>query len=144
MATFPALVPSDAPITPGAWPVTQHSSLNGAESSVRHGSAQIGARWRPQFLNITEANFLAILAHYRGQRSGFDPFNFDPVTLAADRTPAGHAWLYSSRPQVVDEHLDVFAVQCEFRCEPRGMVVVGGAMWRIQATTLTPGARSGS
>jgi len=134
MATFPSLIPSDAPITPGAWPSTITSSLNGAESRIRHGSAPIGGRWRPQFVNITEANFLAILAHYRGQRSGFDSFGFDAATLAADRTPAGFAWLYAGPPQVVDEHNDVFTVQCEFKCEPRGLVVAPGGAWRTGAT----------
>lgn len=143
MATFPALTPSDAPITPGAWPATAHKSLNGAESSIRHGSAEIRRTWRPTFVNITEANFLAILSHYRGQRSGFDSFGFTTTTLAADLTPAGFAWLYASRPQVVDQHADCFTVQCEFRCEPRGLVVAPGKAWRTGATTFTPGSRTG-
>jgi hypothetical protein len=141
MATFPSLAPSAAPITPGAWPVSTINSLNGAESRIRQGSAQIGRRLQLTFTNITEANFLAILAHYQGQRSGLDPFGFDTATLAADLTPAGHAWLYASRPQVVDEHLDVFTVVCEFKSEPRGLVVAMGKIWRTPATTLTPGAR---
>jgi hypothetical protein len=143
MATFPALVPSSAPITPGAWPVTTTSSLNGAEARIRHGSKEIGRTWRPSFVNISEADFLAIVAHYRGQRSGFDSFGFSTTTLAADLTPSGHAWLYASRPQVVDEHLDCFTVQCEFRAEPRGLVVAPGNQWRTPASTFTPGSRSG-
>jgi hypothetical protein len=143
MATFPSLTPSAAPITPGAWPVTATSSLNGAESRIRHGSAEIGRRLRLTFTNVTEADFLAILAHYRGQRSGFDSFGFSTTTLAADLTPAGHAWLYASRPQVVDEHFDVFTVVCEFKAEPRGLVVAPGKAWRTGAATFTPGARSG-
>jgi hypothetical protein len=142
MATFPPLAPSAAPITPGAWPVSAINSLNGAESRVRQGSAQIGRRLRLTFSNVTEVNFLAILAHYQGQRSGFDPFGFDTTTLAADLTPSGHAWLYASRPQVVDEHLDVFTVVCEFKSEPRGLVVAVGDRWRTGATTLTAGAGS--
>jgi hypothetical protein len=140
MATFPSLAPSAAPITPGAWPVLAFSSLNGAESRIRQGSAQVGRRLQLTFSNITEASFLAILAHYQGQRSGFDPFGFDATTLAADLTPSGHAWLYASRPQVVDEHLDVFTVVCEFKSEPRGLVVAAGDCWRTGATTLTVGA----
>jgi hypothetical protein len=140
MATFPSLAPSAAPITPGAWPVSALNSLNGAESRIRQGSAQIGRRLQLTFANITEANFLAILAHYQGQRSGFDLFGFDAATLAADLTPSGHAWLYASRPQVVDEHLDVFTVVCEFKSEPRGLVVAMAKMWRTGATTLTRGA----
>ena len=142
MATFPSLVPSAAPVTPGAWPVSAINSLNGAESRIRQGSAQIGRRLRLTFSNITEANFLALLAHYQGQRSGFDPFGFDTTTLAADLTPSGHAWLYASRPQVVDEHLDVFTVVCEFKSEPRGLVVAAGRCWRTGAATLVAGAAS--
>lgn len=143
MATFPALTPSEAPITPGAWPATEHKSLNGSESSIRHGSAEIGRGLALTFTNITEANLLAILSHYRGQRSGFDSFGFTTTTLAADLTPAGFAWLYASRPQVVDQHLDSFTVQCEFKCEPRGLVVVTGKAWRTGATTFTIGGRGG-
>jgi hypothetical protein len=119
------------------------TSLSGAESRIRQGSAQIGRRLQLTFTNITEANFLAILSHYRGQRSGFDSFGFNTATLAADLTPAGYAWLYTSRPQVVDEHADVFTVVCEFKAEPRGLVVAMGKTWRTLATTLTPGARDG-
>jgi len=139
MATFPSLIPSEAPITPGAWPTTPHLSLNGAEARVRHGSAQIGGRWSPSFVNITEADFLAILNHYRGQRSGFDSFGFSTTTLAADRTPAGFAWLYAGPPEVVDQHVDCFTVQCQFRCEPRGLVVAQGKAWRTPTTTFNPG-----
>ena len=142
MATFPALVPSEAPIAPGAWPVTATISLNGAESRIRHGSAQIGRRLRLAFANVSEADFLAILSHYRGQRSGFDPFGFSTSTLASDLTPAGHAWLYASPPQVTDEHADVFGVVCEFKSEPRGLVAAPGKSWR-SLTTLNPGARNG-
>jgi|GEM_PF-1413513 len=140
MTTFPSLAPSAAPITPGAWPVSAITSLNGAESRIRQGSAQIGRRLQLTFTNITEANFLAILAHYQDQRSGFDPFGFDTATLAADLTTAGHAWLYASRPQVVDEHLDVFTVVCEFKSEPRGLVAAAGDRWRTGSTTLAAGA----
>jgi hypothetical protein len=143
MAAFPTLTPSAAPITPGAWPVATISSLNGAEARTRQGSAQIGRRLQLTFTNVTEANFLSILNHYRGQRSGLDSFGFNTATLAADLTPAGYAWLYASRPQVIDEHADVFTVVCEFKAEPRGLVVAMAEAWRTLATTLTPGARDG-
>jgi hypothetical protein len=130
MAAFPTLTPSASQVTPGAWPVATISSLSGAESRIRQGSAQIGRRLQLTFTNVTEANFLAILNHYQGQRSGFDSFGFNTATLAADLTPAGYAWLYASRPQVVDEHADVFTVACEFKAEPRGLVVAMGKTWR--------------
>jgi hypothetical protein len=139
MATFPSLRPSEAPISPGAWPATAHKSLDGSESRIRHGSAEIGRTWRVRFVNITEANFLAILAHYRGQRSGFDSFDFSTTTLAADLTPAGFAWVYTGPPEVVDQHVDCFTVACGFRCEPRGIVVAPGKTWRTPTTTFNPG-----
>ena len=141
MATFPTLAPSVSQVTPGGWPVSAISSLSGSESRIRQGSAEIGRRLQLTFTNVSESDFLAILSHYRGQRSGFDPFGFDTATLAADLTPAGYAWLYASRPQVVDEHADAFTVSCEFKSEPRGLVVAPGKAWRTLATTLTPGAR---
>ena len=143
MATFPTLIPSTSQVAPGAWPVSAISSLNGAESRIRQGSAEIGRPLQLTFTNVTESDFLAILSHYRGQRSGFDPFGFNTATLAADLTPAGYAWLYASRPQVVDEHANVFTVSCEFKSEPRGLVTALGEAWRTLATTLTLGARDG-
>jgi hypothetical protein len=137
MATFPTLIPSASQVAPGAWPVSAISSLNGTEAHIRQGSAEIGRRLQLTFVNVTESDFLAILSHYRGQRSGFDPFGFDTATLAADLTPVGYAWLYASRPQVVDEHANVFTVSCEFRSEPRGLVTALGKAWQSAQTSLT-------
>jgi hypothetical protein len=44
---------------------------------------------------------------------------------------------------VIDEHLDVFTVVCEFKSEPRGLVVAAGVRWRTGATTLAAGGRDG-
>jgi len=143
MAQFPALSPTAAPITFGAVPVTMASSLNGSESRIRHGTAEIGRRLRLTFENVSESDFLAILGHYREQRGGFDSFGFSTTTLAAALTPSGYAWLYASPPQVVDEHANVFTVACEFKAEPRGLVVAPGDTWRSFFSTFTPGARNG-
>ena len=143
MAQFPALSPSAAPITFGAAPVTTTSSLSGSESRIRHGTAEIGRRLHLTFKNVSESDFLAILSHYREQRGGFDSFGFSTTTLAAALTPSGYAWLYASPPQVVDEHADVFTVACEFKAEPRGLVVAPGDTWRSFFSAFTPGARNG-
>ena len=143
MATFPTLTPSTSQVVPGGWPVSTISGLSGAEARIRQGSAEIGRRLQFTFVNVSESDFLAILSHYRGQRSGFDPFGFNTATLAADLTPAGYAWLYASRPQVVDDHANCFTVSCEFKSEPRGLVTALGEAWRTLTTTLTPGARDG-
>jgi len=143
MAQFPALSPTAAPITFGAVPVTTANSLNGSESRIRHGTAEIGRRLRLTFENVSESDFLAILGHYRDQRGGFDSFGFSTTTLAAALTPSGYAWLYASPPQVVDEHTNVFTVACEFHAEPRGLVVAPGDTWRSFFSTFTPGAANG-
>jgi len=143
MAQFPALSPTAAPITFGAVPVTTASSLNGSESRIRHGTAEIGRRLRLTFENVSESDFLAILGHYRDQRGGFDSFGFSTTTLAAALTPSGYAWLYASPPQVVDEHANVFTVACEFQAEPRGLVVAPGDTWGSFFSTFTPGGANG-
>ena len=142
MADFPALVPASRPLTPGAWGGTDVPALSGGVSTVRQGSAEIGRRLSLTFPAITEAQFLQLLSHYRGQRSGFDSFAFTTTTIPSSYTPAGHQWLYAGPPQVVDQHADVFDVVCEFRSEPRAVVRVGGADLGA-AVTLTAGAAVG-
>lgn len=142
MTDFPALVPASRPLTPGAWGGTSVPALNGGASTVRQGSAEIGRRLSLTFPAITEAQFLQILSHYRGQRSGFDSFAFTATTIPAAYTPTGHQWLYAGPPQVVDQHADVFDVTCEFRSEPRAVVRVGGADLGVTAS-LTAGAAVG-
>jgi len=142
MADFPALVPASRPMTPGVWGGTSVPALSGGVSTVRQGSAEIGRRLSLTFPAITEAQFLQLLSHYRGQRSGFDSFAFTTTTIPSSYTPAGHQWLYAGPPQVVDQHADVFDVACEFRSEPRAVVRVGGADLGA-AVTLTAGAAVG-
>jgi hypothetical protein len=142
MATFPALAPATRPVTPGAWGGTTVAALSGGVTGVRQGSAEIGRRLSLTFASITEAQFLQLLSHYRGQRSGFDSFAFTTTTIPADYTPSGHQWLYAGPPQVVDQHADVFDVACEFRSEPRAMVRAGGADLGVTAS-LAAGAATG-
>ena len=122
MADFPALIPSQAPITPGNWPMAGHQSMDGRRGNVRTGSLEIGRAWAPIFENIIEADYLTILAHYRAHRLQFDRFNFTVTTLAAALTPTGYAWRWAEPPQVVDRHADVFVIRCAFSCVPRPLV----------------------
>jgi hypothetical protein len=142
MANFPALAPSSRPLTPGAWAGTIVPSLSGGASGVRHSSAEIGRRLSLTFASITEAQFLQLVSHYRGQRSGFDSFAFTTTTIPAAYTPSGHQWLYAGPPRVVDQHADVFDVECDFRSEPRALVRAGGADLGVTAT-LAQGAAVG-
>jgi hypothetical protein len=140
MAQFPSLVPSQAPITPGNWPMATHRAMDGGRTNVRTGSVEIGRAWAPQFENITEADYLAILGHYRAHRTRFDRFDFSTASLAAALTPSGYSWRWAEAPQVVDQHADVFTVSCSFICVPRRMPVITRKAWRTSATTLTRGA----
>jgi hypothetical protein len=132
MADFPALVPAIRPLTPGQWGGATLPSMSGRVSTVRRSSAEIGRRLSLSFEAITEAQFLQIVAHYQGQRSGLDGFAFTTTTLPTSYTPSGHQWLYAGPPRVVDRHADVFAVELECRSEPRGVFRVLGKAFTVQ------------
>lgn len=140
MADFPAIAPASRPLAPGAWGGVSVSALSGGVSTVRHGSAEIGRQLSLSFPSITEAQFLQLVAHYQGQRSGFDSFAFTTTTIPAAYTPSGHQWLYAGPPKVIDQHADVFDVACEFRSEPRGSARAGGADLNVAASLATQGA----
>jgi hypothetical protein len=113
-------------------------SSNGQSVAVRRSSAEVGRRLSLRFEAISEAEFLQILLHYHGQRSGFDAFTFPIATLPSSYTPAGHSWLYVEPPQVVDQHVNVFTVEMECRSEPRAIFrVSGGAFVKQPALTAT-------
>jgi len=120
-----------------------HQSMDGRRGNVRTGSLEIGRAWAPIFENITEANYLTILAHYRAHRLRFDRFGFTTTTLAAALTPTGYAWRWAEPPQVVDRHADVFAVRCAFTCVPRPLASMRGGLWVSAASTFTRGAFAG-
>lgn len=144
MAYFPSLAPAPAPpVTQGTWANNLIAAVDGSTSMVRVGSMLTGKLLELTFPNISESDFLSILNHYRGQRSGFDAFSFTNVTLPVDQTPAGYSWRYLEPPQVVDDHLNCFTVSCRFRCEPRGTYHIPGADWISSQSTLTVGARDG-
>lgn len=142
MADFPTLTPTIRPLAPGRWGGATLAAMNGQTSMVRRSSAEIGRRVQLRFENITEAQFLQIVDHYRNQRSGLDGFNFNSATLPTAYTPSGHTWLYAGPPEVVDHHADVFTVAIECRSEPRGPFRVSGGAFTIQpaltAGTITP------
>jgi hypothetical protein len=140
MATFPALTPAPYDLTPGQLPVSETAAMNGEASMVRHGNAEIGRTITLQFVGLTEAEFLLLKDHYRGQRSTFDSFLFTTTTLPAADTPAGQSWTYASAPEVEDLHVDFFNVSCSFTCQPRGGVLIGSVQLVSMAAPLVPGA----
>ena len=140
MATFPALVPAPYELLPGEFPISETAAMDGRVSVVRHGNAEIGRTVTLQFVALTEAEWLQILAHYRTQQSTFQSFLFTTTTLPAADTPTGQSWVYAEQPQVEDRHDDIFTISCRFICQPRGGVLINAISWRSLAGPLTPGA----
>lgn len=140
---FPPLQPADQVITYGDWPTSTHQAMDGQRSIMRHGSAEIGRGLALPFVGLTQAEYLQLLSHYRGHRSGFDAWAFTSTTLADDLTPAGYAWRWASPPTVTDQHADVFDVECEFLLVPVPAVEIRGRHWISPASSLQPGAMSG-
>lgn len=140
MALFPTLVPAPFEFSPGEWPSSGITAMDGRTSWIRLGNAEIGRELQLSFPNCTEATYLAILGHYRSQRSGYDPFGFQTATLPTSYTPAGHSWRYIGPPQVEDHHNNIFTVSCQFRSQPYGLTMIRGATWRSSAGTFLPGA----
>ena len=138
MADFPALVPTIRPLTPGQWGGATLPAMSGRVSTVRRSSAEIGRRLSLRFEAISEAQFLQIVSHYQGQRSGLDGFSFTTTTLPTSYTPSGHQWLYASPPQVVDQHQDIFTVEMECRSEPRAIFRAPGVAF-VRQPALTAG-----
>ena len=107
MTTFPALVSSTRTYSPGEYPITPHPLMSGSEIRVRHSNTVLGVRLRLTFQAATSADVVAVRNHYYGRQGGFLPFAIpvellSGVTTPADFTPAGHQWVYASRPSVVD------------------------------------------
>jgi hypothetical protein len=107
MTTFPALIPSTRTYSPGEYPITPHPLLSGSEIRVRHSNTVLGVRLRLTFQAASSADVVAVRNHYNGRQGGFLPFAIpvellSGVTTPADFTPAGHQWVYASRPSVVD------------------------------------------
>lgn len=136
MADFPPLSPAVRPLTPGRWGGATLLSLDGQSVAVRRSSAEVGRRLSLRFEAISEAEFLQILFHYHGQRSGFDAFAFPAATIPSSYTPVGHSWLYVGPPEVVDQHVNVFTVEMECRSEPRAIFRVPGGVF-VKQPTLT-------
>lgn len=106
MATFPTLYPSIRTFTPGEYPHTPFQALSNRNRRVLHSNALNAAGLQLTFVRLSQAEMLAVLAHYNGQQGEFVPFPIPSSILqgftAADFLPAGHLWRYASPPDVVD------------------------------------------
>jgi hypothetical protein len=65
------------------------------------------SRLRLRFIGLTEGEMLSVLAHYAGQRGGFDAFLLPDDVLSGTDDPdnfqlSGYAWRYAESPSVND------------------------------------------
>lgn len=140
---FPPLQPADQVTTYGDWPTSTHQAMDGQRSIIRHGSAEIGRGLSLPFVGLTEAEYLQVVSHYRGHRSGFDSWTFTTTTLAADLTLTGYAWQWASPPKVTDQYVNFFDIECQFRMVPIQVAEIKGVNWISPASSLQPGSMLG-
>jgi hypothetical protein len=155
MTTFPALIPSTRTYIPGEYPITPHPLLSGSEIRVRHSNTVLGVRLRLTFTAVSSADVVAVRNHYNGRQGGFLPFAIpvqllSGVTTPADFTPAGHQWVYASRPSVVDVPIagdtptNRHDLVVELVTVPPENTIVSGARITVRATVRGGSAQLGA
>jgi hypothetical protein len=155
MTTFPALIPSTRTYSPGEYPITPHPLLSGSEIRVRHSNTVLGVRLRLTFQAASSADVVAVRNHYNGRQGGFLPFSIpvellSGVTTPADVTPAGHQWVYASRPSVVDVPIagdtptNRHDLVVELVTVPPENTIVAGARITVRATVRGGSAQLGA
>ncbi len=117
MANFPALVPADALITPGAIPATVVEGYDGSTVTTTAATMATGDTLALSFENLTEAEANSVRNHARDQQGR--PFVFNAVTLAPALSLPGYAWVYAADPQQKDIRSvagsELYFLTCLFR-----------------------------
>ena len=117
MANFPALVPADVLITPGAIPAAVVEGYDGSTVTTTADTMATGDTLTLPFKNLTEAEANGVRNHARDQQCR--PFAFDAVTLAPALSLPGYAWVYAADPQQEDIRSvagsELYFLTCSFR-----------------------------
>jgi hypothetical protein len=117
MANFPALVPADVLITPGAISATVAEGYDGSTVTTTADTMATGDLLSLPFQNLTEAEANGVRNHARDQQGR--PFAFDAVTLAPALSQPGYAWVYAADPQQEDirsvVNSELYFLTCSFR-----------------------------
>jgi hypothetical protein len=117
MANFPALVPADVLITPGAIPAAVVEGYDGSTVTTAADTMATGDTLTLPFKNLTEAEANGVRNHARDQQCR--PFAFDAVTLAPALSLPGYAWVYAADPQQEDIRSvagsELYFLTCSFR-----------------------------
>lgn len=139
MANFPALVPADAIITPGAIPATVVEGYDGSTVTATADTVATGDTLTLPFQNLTEAEANGVRNHARDQQGR--PFAFDAVTLAPALSLPGYAWVHAADPQQDDIRSvagsELYFLTCSFRAVRVRVALVPTATSRIVLRTYS-------
>jgi hypothetical protein len=117
MANFPALIPADVLITPGAIPAAVVEGYDGSTVTTAADTMATGDLLTLPFQNLAEAEANGVRNHARDQQCR--PFAFDAVTLAPALSLPGYAWVYAADPQQEDIRSvagsELYFLTCSFR-----------------------------
>jgi hypothetical protein len=137
MANFPALVPADAIITPGAIPATVVEGYDGSTVTTTADTMATGDTLILPLQNLSEAEANGVRNHARDQQGR--PFAFDAVTLAPALSRPGYAWVYAADPQQDDIRSvagsELYFLTCSFRAVRVRVALVPTATSRIVLRT---------
>lgn len=109
MANFPSITPTARSFKPGVYPQKSYRSLNGAVIKRTYGNSPYGATLELSFENISDANTVALIDHYRSQTAANSRFSVSSnVTSGMSSTLAARAdasvdnlrWEYAGPPEV--------------------------------------------
>ncbi len=132
MAAFPTLTPSSRTYTPGGYPQSAITGMSGVQGRVRNSNVMLASQLRLTFAAITEAQMLSILAHYQGQRGGFQSFLlptaiWNAVSSVSDYQLTGYGWVYTEPPAVTDAMCaDAYDVELTLQSvPPEGTALLG-------------------
>lgn len=120
MANFPSITPNARSFKPGVYPQRAYRSLNGAVVKRTFGNSPYGASLDLTFDNISDANVVTIIDHYRSQTAANARFSLSSnVTAGMSATLAARAdasidnlrWEYANPPEIESVRPDVNRVR---------------------------------
>ena len=128
---FPSVKPSSRSFTSGNFPSTDFESLDGTKTHIRFGNKEVNATLTLGFANISDAEVMDILRHYRNVNSDWDYviFNKNSAGLqgiesnglantigsgTSDYLESQLRWRYSAPPTVTSTFNGLSNGSCSF------------------------------
>lgn len=122
---FPSIKPTSRSYTPGRFPQTEFTALNGATTVMRYGSRRTDAELTLGFENITDDQATSILQNYESVNGVWDNVTFTANDGAAGASSSlqaylrevggsGLRWRYAEPPTVTSVFPGISNVSCKF------------------------------